>query len=48
MPDSITIGRRNITCRQENSSIGYSFVGTHFEGWMLGMVCNHLLDKMNW
>ena len=38
----------NIICRQENNWIGFSFVDKNDEGWMIGVVGNHLLLKMNW
>ena len=39
----------NITCSQENNWIGSFFlVDTNVEGWIIGMVCNHSLEKMNW
>ena len=38
----------NITCKQENNWIGFSFVDTNFEGWMIVMVGNYLLINMNW
>ena len=38
----------HITCRKENKWIGSSFFHTNLEDWMIGMLDNHLLAKMNW
>ena len=45
MAGAINIGRckYSTSCRQENNWQGFSFVDTNFEGYMIGMVCNHWL-----
>ena len=42
------MGDRNISCRKEKNQIGLSLVDKSFEGFMIGMVGNHLLVKMKW
>ena len=47
MPDSITIGRRKYNLQAGKELNMFLFFNTNIEGWIVGMVRNQLLEKIN-